>query len=167
MSPRFAVGGTLMRADAISWPPRCRRLVLVGPLAAVGAEEHLDQGEDEVPVEADQNARIPFRRVEDAGDGVVGVGVERWVRVMAPSLRANGAPAASVFWRQIGDSMIEEGFVRMYAHDFAALAARAEGGSDVEALVRKRIDEARSHALLSNFSQERFGHICLPSPSTS
>ena len=44
--------------------------------------------------------------------------------------------------------MIEEGFVRMYAHDFATLAARAETGTDVEALVQKRIGEARSHAAI-------------------
>lgn len=54
--------------------------------------------------------------------------------------------------------MIEEGFVRMYAHDFAALAARAEGGSDVEALVRKRIDEARSHAALMD-ARKGEGHL--------
>jgi len=54
--------------------------------------------------------------------------------------------------------MIEEGFVRMYAHDFAALAARAEGGSDVEALVRKRIEEARSHAALMD-ARKGEGHL--------
>lgn len=54
--------------------------------------------------------------------------------------------------------MIEEGFVRMYAHDFAALAARAEGGSDVDALVRKRIEEARSHAALMD-ARKGEGHL--------
>lgn len=44
--------------------------------------------------------------------------------------------------------MIEEGFVRLYANDFASLAARAEAGVEVEALVQKRIGEARSHAAL-------------------
>ena len=54
--------------------------------------------------------------------------------------------------------MIEEGFVRMYTHDFAALAARAEGGSDVDALVRKRIEEARSHAALMD-ARKGEGHL--------
>ena len=54
--------------------------------------------------------------------------------------------------------MIEEGFVRLYAHDFAALAARAEGGSDVEAMVQKRIGEARSHAALMD-ARKGPGHL--------
>lgn len=54
--------------------------------------------------------------------------------------------------------MIEEGFVRLYAHDFTALAARAEGGSDVEAMVRKRIEEARSHAALMD-ARKGPGHL--------
>ena len=44
--------------------------------------------------------------------------------------------------------MAEEGFVQMYVHDFATLAARAEAGADVEAAVRKRVHETRSHAAL-------------------
>ena len=44
--------------------------------------------------------------------------------------------------------MIEEGFVRLDANDFASLAARAEAGVEVEPLVQKRIGEARSHAAL-------------------
>ena len=54
--------------------------------------------------------------------------------------------------------MIEEGFVRMYAHDFTTLAARAETGTDVEALVQKRIGEARSHAALMD-SRKGEGHL--------
>ncbi|MDQ0464258.1 hypothetical protein QO010_002039 [Caulobacter ginsengisoli] len=54
--------------------------------------------------------------------------------------------------------MIEEGFVRMYAHDFAALAARAETGAEVELLVQKRIGEARSHAALMD-ARKGEGHL--------
>lgn len=54
--------------------------------------------------------------------------------------------------------MIEEGFVRMYAHDFTTLAARAETGTDVEALVQKRISEARSHAALMD-ARKGEGHL--------
>lgn len=54
--------------------------------------------------------------------------------------------------------MIEEGFVRLYAHDFATLAARAETGIDVDALVTKRIEEARSHAVLMD-SRKGGGHL--------
>ncbi|NBB14711.1 hypothetical protein GVN21_04955 [Caulobacter sp. SLTY] len=54
--------------------------------------------------------------------------------------------------------MIEEGFVRLYANDFATLAARAESGSDVEPLVRKRIAEARSHAALMD-ARKGEGHL--------
>lgn len=54
--------------------------------------------------------------------------------------------------------MIEEGFVRMYAHDFTTLAARAETGTDVEALVQKRIGEARSHAALMD-ARKGDGHL--------
>lgn len=54
--------------------------------------------------------------------------------------------------------MIEEGFVRLYAHDFATLAARAETGIDVDGLLRKRIDEARSHAVLMD-ARKGAGHL--------
>lgn len=54
--------------------------------------------------------------------------------------------------------MIEEGFVRMYTHDFATLAARAESGVDVEAQVQKRIVEARSHAALMD-ARKGEGHL--------
>jgi len=54
--------------------------------------------------------------------------------------------------------MIEEGFVRMYAHDFTTLAARAETGSDVELLLQKRISEARSHAALMD-ARKGDGHL--------
>lgn len=54
--------------------------------------------------------------------------------------------------------MIEEGFVRMYAHDFTTLAARAENGTDVELMVQKRIGEARSHAALMD-ARKGDGHL--------
>jgi hypothetical protein len=54
--------------------------------------------------------------------------------------------------------MIEEGFVRLYANDFASLAARAEAGMEVEALVQKRIGEARSHAALMD-ARKGEGHL--------
>lgn len=54
--------------------------------------------------------------------------------------------------------MIEEGFVRMYAHDFTSLATRAEAGIDVEGMVQKRIGEARSHAALMD-SRKGAGHL--------
>lgn len=54
--------------------------------------------------------------------------------------------------------MIEEGFVRLYANDFASLAARAEAGVEVEALVQKRIGEARSHAALMD-ARKGDGHL--------
>jgi len=54
--------------------------------------------------------------------------------------------------------MPEEQFVRMYVRDFATLAARAETGSDVEALVKKRIDETRSHAALMDM-RKADGHL--------
>lgn len=54
--------------------------------------------------------------------------------------------------------MAEEGFVQMYVHDFATLAARAEAGSDVEAAVRKRVSDARSHAALMDARKEP-GHL--------
>ncbi len=54
--------------------------------------------------------------------------------------------------------MIEEGFVRLYAHDFTALAARAETGMDVEAQVLKRVDEAKSHAALMD-ARKGTGHL--------
>lgn len=54
--------------------------------------------------------------------------------------------------------MIEEGFVRMYAHDFTALAARAETGAEVELLVQKRVGEARSHAALMD-ARKGEGHL--------
>ena len=54
--------------------------------------------------------------------------------------------------------MIEEGFIRLYANDFAALAARAEGGADVEGLLSKRIADARSHAALMD-ARKGEGHL--------
>lgn len=44
--------------------------------------------------------------------------------------------------------MIEENFVRLYAHDFLQFAARAELGQDIEPRLSKRLDEARKHCAL-------------------
>ena len=55
-------------------------------------------------------------------------------------------------------SMIEEGFVQMYAREFAALAAKAESGLEVEAAVRKRVAETRAHAALMD-SRKTVGHL--------
>lgn len=44
--------------------------------------------------------------------------------------------------------MIEESFVRLYAHDFRQFAARAEMGQEVEPRLSKRLDEARKHCAL-------------------
>lgn len=54
--------------------------------------------------------------------------------------------------------MAEEQFVQMYVRDFASLAARAEAGVDVEAQVRKRIDETRRHAELMD-RRKTEGHL--------
>lgn len=54
--------------------------------------------------------------------------------------------------------MIEEGFVRLYAHDFTTLAAKAETGAEVEPLVQKRIGEVRAHAALMD-SRKGEGHL--------
>jgi plasmid stabilization system protein ParE len=44
--------------------------------------------------------------------------------------------------------MIEESFVRMYAHDFKQLAGRSELGQDVDDALTRRLCEARAHAVL-------------------
>ncbi len=44
--------------------------------------------------------------------------------------------------------MIEESFIRLYAHDFVQFAGRAELGQEVDAGVDKRMADARSHAML-------------------
>lgn len=44
--------------------------------------------------------------------------------------------------------MIEESFIRLYAHDFVQFAGRAELGQEVDAGVDKRMADARSHAVL-------------------
>jgi hypothetical protein len=54
--------------------------------------------------------------------------------------------------------MIEEGFVQMYARDFAAFAAKAEAGLEVEAALLKRIGEARAHAALMD-ARKSEGHL--------
>lgn len=54
--------------------------------------------------------------------------------------------------------MAEEQFVQMYVRDFTTLASRAESGIDVEAQVRKRILETRSHAQLMD-QRKTVGHL--------
>ena len=54
--------------------------------------------------------------------------------------------------------MIEEGFVQMYTRDFAALAAKAEAGLEVEAALHKRINETRAHATLMD-ARKGEGHL--------
>lgn len=54
--------------------------------------------------------------------------------------------------------MAEEQFVQMYVRDFTTLAARAESGIDVEAQVRKRVLETRSHAKLMD-ARKSTGHL--------
>ena len=54
--------------------------------------------------------------------------------------------------------MIEEGFVQMYTRDFAALAAKAEAGLEVEAALHKRISETRAHAALMD-ARKTEGHL--------
>ena len=54
--------------------------------------------------------------------------------------------------------MAEEQFVQMYVRDFTTLAARAESGIDVEAQVKKRILETRSHAQLMD-ARKSSGHL--------
>ena len=44
--------------------------------------------------------------------------------------------------------MIEESFVRLYAHDFVQFAGRSELGQDVDEALTRRLREARSHAVL-------------------
>ncbi|KQS54377.1 hypothetical protein ASG17_12130 [Brevundimonas sp. Leaf363] len=44
--------------------------------------------------------------------------------------------------------MIEESFVRLYAHDFVQFAGRSELGQDVDEALTRRVREARSHAVL-------------------
>ena len=44
--------------------------------------------------------------------------------------------------------MIEESFVRLYAHDFVQFAGRSELGQDVDDALTRRLREARSHAVL-------------------
>lgn len=52
----------------------------------------------------------------------------------------------------------EEGFIRMYAHDFALMAARAETGQDIEEALARRMREVRSHAALMD-ARKAPGHL--------
>ena len=54
--------------------------------------------------------------------------------------------------------MIEESFVRLYAHDFVQMAVRSELGQDVQAGLQRRLTEARSHAALMD-TRKGGGHL--------
>lgn len=54
--------------------------------------------------------------------------------------------------------MIEESFVRLYAHDFIQMAVKSELGQDVDAALQRRLAEARSHAALMD-ARKGSGHL--------
>jgi hypothetical protein len=54
--------------------------------------------------------------------------------------------------------MIEESFVRLYAHDFVQMAVKSELGQDVSAPLLRRLGEARSHAALMD-ARKGAGHL--------
>lgn len=51
--------------------------------------------------------------------------------------------------------MIEDSFIRLYAHDFSQMAGRAEMGQDVEQALERRVREAEAHAKVMD---QRKGH---------
>lgn len=54
--------------------------------------------------------------------------------------------------------MIEENFVRLYAHDFVRLAIRSEMGSPDPDALQRRIREARAHAAIMD-ARKGGGHL--------
>lgn len=54
--------------------------------------------------------------------------------------------------------MIEESFVRLYAHDFAQMAVRSALGQDVDAALQRRLAEARIHAVVMD-DRKSEGHL--------
>jgi hypothetical protein len=54
--------------------------------------------------------------------------------------------------------MIEESFVRLYAHDFVQMAVRSGLGQDVDAALQRRLAEARTHAVLMDDRKSK-GHL--------
>ena len=57
--------------------------------------------------------------------------------------------------------MIEESFIRLYAHDFVQFAGRAELGQNVAAGVDRRMAEARSHAVVMDAGKGSDHLACL------
>ncbi|WP_420471233.1 hypothetical protein [Brevundimonas sp. FT23042] len=56
--------------------------------------------------------------------------------------------------------MIEESFVRLYAHDFVQMARKSELGQDVDAMLQRRLTEARRHADLMD-ARKGPGHLAV------
>ena len=54
--------------------------------------------------------------------------------------------------------MIEESFVRLYAHDFVQFAARAELGQEIEPSLTRRLSDARAHSELMD-ARKGSGHL--------
>lgn len=54
--------------------------------------------------------------------------------------------------------MIEDAYVRLYAHDFVQMAGRSELGQDVNAAVEKRLVDARAHAVIMD-ARKGPGHL--------
>lgn len=54
--------------------------------------------------------------------------------------------------------MIEESFVRLYAHDFVQFAARAELGHEVEPNLTRRLNDARAHSMIMDARKDS-GHL--------
>lgn len=56
--------------------------------------------------------------------------------------------------------MIEESFVRLYAHDFVQMARKSELGQDVDAMLQRRLTEVRHHADLMD-ARKGPGHLAV------
>ena len=54
--------------------------------------------------------------------------------------------------------MIEENFIRLYAHDFSQMAGRAEMGLDVDEAVARRVRDADAHAQMMDQRKGK-GHL--------
>ena len=54
--------------------------------------------------------------------------------------------------------MIEDAYVRLYAHDFVQMAGRSELGQNVQGDVEKRLSDARAHAVIMD-DRKTPGHL--------
>ena len=54
--------------------------------------------------------------------------------------------------------MIEDSYVRLYAHDFVQMAGRSELGQDVQGAVDTRLAAARAHAVIMD-ARKGPGHL--------